>query len=505
MALAAGGATLQAQESASRQELSVAFQGLGLGSMPFKGAQSWNNQPGLSVGFGVGYTYWLNERIGLRTGLRMSNMSHNHQIKNFDMPFDAMLKLSSLGFPGGSGLSTVSMHSTASTLEEKQNYTYVELPLQAAMRFNRIFVNLGISLAKAVSATADYSYSDPVCEVTALPDLGITLGTPVSLTLNGANSGQVANADMVKPFFFLLDGEAGYNFPLSDATSIDVGLYGRLAPITHKTKKTADAYSIQTDATYQLLQPSASSLVEKIGYYEFGVSVGVNFGFGGQKGQSNGGETVIIPEASRESIAAEVAAMKAAREEAERELAAAKAARAKAESELASLEAARKEVQKDMDAYRKSLAEREALQNAVANTRQSEPQNVAPKQESTPVRTQGTAEKSMDKIIFYFDYNKTKPKYDGETESNLRALCGAMQSDANLKVAVIGHTDNVGTRRNNLVVGRKRAYAVKRLMVDMGAPADNISVATRGEENPQDSNQTKDGRAHNRRATIERQ
>ena len=40
-------------------------------------------------------------------------------------------------------------------------------------------------------------------------------------------------------------------------------------------------------------------------------------------------------------------------------------------------------------------------------------------------------------------------------------------------------------------------------MVDMGAPAENIAIVTRGESEPEESNKTEEGRAHNRRATVE--
>ena len=106
-------------------------------------------------------------------------------------------------------------------------------------------------------------------------------------------------------------------------------------------------------------------------------------------------------------------------------------------------------------------------------------------------------------MVFNFDYNKTRPIYSDETAASLRALCSAMQNDASLRVVVIGHTDNVGTKRNNNKVGRRRANAVKKLMIDLGAPEKNISVATRGESEPEESNKTDEGRAHNRRATVE--
>jgi outer membrane protein OmpA-like peptidoglycan-associated protein len=48
-----------------------------------------------------------------------------------------------------------------------------------------------------------------------------------------------------------------------------------------------------------------------------------------------------------------------------------------------------------------------------------------------------------------------------------------------------------------------RANAVKKLIIDLGAPAENIAIVTRGEKEPEESNKTEEGRAHNRRATVE--
>ena len=92
---------MQAQRT-SPHELSVNFQGLGFGSMPFHGDETWSDHPGLSLGFSVGYTYWFNEHVGFRTGLRMNRLSHNQEIKDLDMPFSQQLTATSLGLPGGS-------------------------------------------------------------------------------------------------------------------------------------------------------------------------------------------------------------------------------------------------------------------------------------------------------------------------------------------------------------------------------------------------------------------
>ena len=87
---------MQAQENGKGHEVSVAVQGLGIGSMPFSGAATWDDQPGLGLGFNVGYTYWFGEHFGFRTGVRLTHFSHNQKISNFDLPISASLPLSSL-------------------------------------------------------------------------------------------------------------------------------------------------------------------------------------------------------------------------------------------------------------------------------------------------------------------------------------------------------------------------------------------------------------------------
>ena len=479
LVLAVCGNVMQAQEAAPRHEVSVAFQGLGLGSMPFSGSASWEDQPGLSLGFNVGYTYWFGEHFGFRTGVRLSRFSHNQKISNFDLPISANLPMSSLGLPGGSALTTVSLRGTATSIQEEQSYTYLELPIQLAMRFGGVFVNVGLSLSKAVNATADYSVTDPSLAITAIPDLGITPATPVPMTLNGVTEKNVKNADMTKPFYCLLDAEVGYNFPIGDATSLSLGLYGRYAPVADKTDNNVDIYALSPDATFTVTQPSTAAQVEKMGYYEVGLSLGVNFGITNRQKRMDEMPRPIMTSANNQAdaTAAELTAAKAAREKAESELASAKSAREKAEAELAAMKAARQKAESDMDAYRKSMAEQQA---------QMKPEK-----------------QYIDHIVFNFDVNETQPIANAESEARLQKLCDAMKNDASIQVTVTGYTDNTGTIKENLKIGRQRASAVKRMMTKMGAPARNITVATNGENNPVDSNNTKEGRAQNRRATVE--
>lgn len=101
-----------------------------------------------------------------------------------------------------------------------------------------------------------------------------------------------------------------------------------------------------------------------------------------------------------------------------------------------------------------------------------------------------------------FDFAATEPQFDQATDLAINTLCKAMAADKNLKVLITGHTDNVGSAAANMAYGRKRAEALKALMVKRGAPAAQISTASRGEEEPVADNDTDEHRKQNRRAVI---
>lgn len=71
---------------------------------------------------------------------------------------------------------------------------------------------------------------------------------------------------------------------------------------------------------------------------------------------------------------------------------------------------------------------------------------------------------------------------------------------------VAGHTDNVpiGTERfpSNWDLGAARAITVTQLLVESGLPSQRVSAASYADTRPVDTNETKQGRAHNRRIEI---
>jgi outer membrane protein OmpA-like peptidoglycan-associated protein len=72
-----------------------------------------------------------------------------------------------------------------------------------------------------------------------------------------------------------------------------------------------------------------------------------------------------------------------------------------------------------------------------------------------------------------------------------------------LYIEVEGHTDNVGGKELNYELGLERAEAVKRYLYSQHQiPLHKINVISYGEEKPVAPNNTRDGRAQNRRVVI---
>jgi outer membrane protein OmpA-like peptidoglycan-associated protein len=71
------------------------------------------------------------------------------------------------------------------------------------------------------------------------------------------------------------------------------------------------------------------------------------------------------------------------------------------------------------------------------------------------------------------------------------------------KVLVVGHADDKGEPEHNLELSRKRAAAVKRVLVkELGTPAEKVLSVGQGNDVPIAGNDTAKGRARNRRVVV---
>ena len=81
----------------------------------------------------------------------------------------------------------------------------------------------------------------------------------------------------------------------------------------------------------------------------------------------------------------------------------------------------------------------------------------------------------------------------------LDQMSAAMLKLKGVKVEVIGHTDNAGSRAGNLSLSQARAEAVKTYIVGKGIAAESIAVSGEGPDRPVADNRTPEGKARNRR------
>ena len=86
--------------------------------------------------------------------------------------------------------------------------------------------------------------------------------------------------------------------------------------------------------------------------------------------------------------------------------------------------------------------------------------------------------------------------------AELDRLAEALQRHPRLRLEVGGHTDNVGSDADNLVLSEKRAKAVYDYLIERGVDAGRLTYRGYGESRPVADNDTPEGRAQNRRTTL---
>ena len=84
----------------------------------------------------------------------------------------------------------------------------------------------------------------------------------------------------------------------------------------------------------------------------------------------------------------------------------------------------------------------------------------------------------------------------------LIAFLDYLKINNRLKVIICGHTDDVGTKNDNLLLSKNRAKSVYSFLIENGTKKNRIDYKGFGEEKPITSNETEEGRAKNRRTEF---
>lgn len=106
----------------------------------------------------------------------------------------------------------------------------------------------------------------------------------------------------------------------------------------------------------------------------------------------------------------------------------------------------------------------------------------------------------LSKRSVYFDYDKFDVKAD--YKDLVAAHAKFLANNRQFKMLIQGNTDERGSREYNLALGQKRADAVKKTLILLGAREEQVESVSLGEEKPKNEGHDETAHAQNRRADM---
>ena len=447
--------------------------------------------PGVGVDFGLHYAHFFNDNYGLGIGLHY-DLATSSTRYNFTEVTPGLTHVDNPNVK-------YDLHTQFDNWKERQVVHVISIPVEFFLRNvvnERWTLLAGLGLSADIPVGGKYSAKEGTFTtggyfpsighvVTGMPSHGFdTYEDDFESKIEGMKVGVSILADL------------GYRLSLKNNWGLYLGVYGGYSLNNMGGNDENGLVDIAPDATMTYNGTFASNQISGLHLLRVGFKLGLDLGWLGGKRKA---EVLAAEQAAREKAEAE----RLAREKAEAEARAAqeKLAREKAEADRLAREKAEAEARAAAEraarakAEAEALAREQALLDSIAALRKNMP--------AQPV-TRIEMQKRLDDInaTVYFETSGTTPKFDAKTDGIIRTLCASMMADNNLKAEITGHTDNTGTAAINLKYGKKRAEALKKYMVSLGAPAANILIESRGQEDPIAPNDTDENRAKNRRATV---
>ena len=95
--------------------------------------------------------------------------------------------------------------------------------------------------------------------------------------------------------------------------------------------------------------------------------------------------------------------------------------------------------------------------------------------------TSGGGDSSMFKTI-YFDFDRSDLRADAR--EGLQANASYLKSNSGVQITIEGNCDERGSNEYNLALGKRRAEAAYKYLVDLGVESSRMTTVSYGEEKP---------------------
>lgn len=106
-------------------------------------------------------------------------------------------------------------------------------------------------------------------------------------------------------------------------------------------------------------------------------------------------------------------------------------------------------------------------------------------------------------VTLRINFETASYKVDAASKPELKEFAEFLKDMPNYDAKIVGHTDSVGSDKDNQKLSENRANSVKTLIVEEGIDAKRITTEGKGEKSPIATNDTKEGKAQNRRIKAE--
>ena len=445
----------------------------------------------LGLGAGLHFNHFFNDHIGFGLGLHYDRVRSATDY-NFTEVTAGRTHVDNPNV-------TYVLNTRFDNWKERQAVNVLSVPVELFWRNvvnDRWTVLAGLGVAVDLPLSGKYTADEGSYTTTGyFPALGYTVSDLPSHGFGTYGDDFKSDIDGMKIGVSVV-ADFGYRLSLKNNWGLYFGIYGGYSLNSMAPETENPLVDIADDATISYNGTFASNQIDGLHLLRAGLKIGIDLGWMGGKRKA---EMLAAEQAAREKAEADRLAREKA--EAEARAAAERAALEKAEADRLAREKA--------DAEARAAAERAARAKAEADARAREQallDSIAALKANMPAQpvTRVEMQKRLDDInaTVYFETSGTTPKFDEKTDAIIHTLCASMMVDNNLKAEITGHTDNTGTPAVNMKYGTKRAEALKKYMISLGAPAANIEIKSRGQEEPIAPNDSDENRAKNRRATV---